>query len=142
MFDFDATLPLMALQFIILAFVLNAVFYKPLNKVLDERADHIRNNESDARERLAKAKAITQEYEQQITDARRQSQVIITEAQDAARRIAAEKVAEAQREAQQQKETAAQEIETQRQSALGSLEQEVSALSQQIVGKLLGPELT
>ena len=60
MFDFDATLPLMALQFVVLAFLLNAIFYKPLNKVLDERADYIRTNEEDARERLATAKSVTQ----------------------------------------------------------------------------------
>ncbi|MGL5796158.1 MAG: F0F1 ATP synthase subunit B', partial [Waterburya sp.] len=37
MFDFDATLPLMAVQFLLLTALLNAVFYKPLTKVLDER---------------------------------------------------------------------------------------------------------
>jgi F-type H+-transporting ATPase subunit b len=34
LFDFDATLPLMALQFLILVAVLNAVFYKPLTKAM------------------------------------------------------------------------------------------------------------
>lgn len=141
MFDFDATLPFMALQFIVLAFVLNAIFYKPLNKVLDERADYIRNNQADAKERLAKAKELTQEYEKQIADARRQSQEVIAAAQMDAKRMAAEKIAEAQREAQRQKEAAAQEIEQQRLSALSSLEQQVDGLSRQILEKLLGPEL-
>lgn len=141
MFDFDATLPFMALQFIVLAFVLNAIFYKPLNKVLDERADYIRNNESEAKERLAKAKALAQQYEQQIADARRQSQEVLVNAQADAKRIAAEQLAEAQREAQKQKEAAAQEIEEQRQVALRSLEQQVDTLSRQILEKLLGPEL-
>lgn len=141
MFDFDATLPFMALQFIVLAFVLNAIFYKPLNKVLDERADYIRNNESEAKERLAKAKGLAQQYEQQIADARRQSQEVLATAQADARRIAAEQLAEAQRESQKQKEAAAQEIEAQRQVALSSLEQQVDTLSRQILEKLLGPEL-
>ncbi len=141
MFDFDATLPFMALQFIVLAFVLNAVFYKPLNKVLDDRADYIRRNEEDARERLANANILTQQYEQQITDARRQSQDVIAHAQADAKKLAADQIAVAQRDAQKQKEAAAQEIEAQRQSALSSLEQEVDALSRQILNKLLGPEL-
>ena len=141
MFDFDATLPLMALQFIVLAFVLNAIFYKPLNKVLDERADYLRQNDQDAKERLQKAQALTRDYEQQITDARRQSQEVIATAQAEAKRLASEQIAEAQREAQRQKEAAAQEIESQRQSALSSLEREVDSLSRQILNKLLGPEL-
>jgi F-type H+-transporting ATPase subunit b len=119
----------------------NAIFYKPLNKVLDERADYIRNNQEDAKQRLAKAQELTKQYEQQIADARRQSQEVIATAQADARRLAADKIAEAQREAQQQKETAAQEIEQQRQSALSSLEQQVDGLSRQILEKLLGPEL-
>ena len=141
MFDFDATLPLMALQFLVLAFVLNAIFYKPLNKVLDERADYLRQQDTDAKERLEKAKALTAEYEQQITDARRQSQEVIAAAQTEARQLAAQEIAAAQGEAQGQKEAAAMEIETERQSALRSLEQEVDALSRQILNKLLGPEL-
>ena len=141
MFDFDATLPFMALQFIVLAFVLNAIFYKPLNKVLDDRADYIRDNESQARERLAKAKEFASQYELQIADARRQSQEVIAAAQSDAKRIAAEQIAVAQKEAQQQKEAAAQEIEEQRQVALRSLELQVDGLSRQILEKLLGPEL-
>lgn len=141
MFDFDATLPFMALQFILLAFLLNAIFYKPLNKVLDERADYIRNNQQDAKERLAKAQELTKQYEKQISDARRQSQDVIASAQADAKRIAVEQIADAQREAQRQKEAAAQEIEQQRQVAFSSLEQQVDGLSRQILEKLLGPEL-
>ena len=37
LFDFNATLPLMAIQFILLTVVLTFVFYKPVSKVLEER---------------------------------------------------------------------------------------------------------
>jgi F-type H+-transporting ATPase subunit b len=141
MFDFDATLPLMALQFILLAFILNAIFYKPLNKVLDERADYIRNNQSQARERLLKAEQVTKQYELQIAEARRQSQDIIAAAQADAKRIADRQIAEAQQEAQARREQAAQEIEQEKQVAMQSLEQQVDALSRQILEKLLGAEL-
>lgn len=141
MFDFDATLPLMALQFVVLAVLLNAVFYKPLGKALDERADYIRKNEQEARERLAKAQNLAQEYELQLGDARRQSQEIIAAAQAQAKQIADEKIAQAQREAIAQKEAAAIEIEQQKQEAMAALEQQVEALSRQILEKILGHEL-
>ena len=35
LFDFNATLPLMALQILLLMVVLNAIFYTPIAKVLD-----------------------------------------------------------------------------------------------------------
>lgn len=141
MFDFDATLPMMALQFIVLAVILNAVFYKPIGKVLDERAEYIRSNESQAREKLARASKLAQEYEQRLAESRKKSQSIIANAQAEAKKIADEKIAGAQREAIAQKEAAAKEIEQEKQAAMSALEQQVDALSRQILEKLLGPEL-
>ncbi|HEY9814007.1 MAG TPA: F0F1 ATP synthase subunit B' [Candidatus Sericytochromatia bacterium] len=141
MFDFDATLPLMAVQFLLLAAVLNVVFYKPLTKALDERDEYIRNNELGAKERLAKAEKLAREYEQQLGDTRRQSQALITTAQSEAQKIAAQKIGEAQQEAVAKREQAAKEIEQQKQEALQSLEQQVDALSRQILEKILGPQL-
>ena len=141
MFDFDATLPMMALQFVLLAIILNAIFYKPLNKVLDERADYIRQQETGGQQQLAQAKELAAQYEQQLADSRKQSQEIVAQAQAEAKKIATEAVAEAQKEAIAKKEAAAQEIEQQRQEALKTLEQQVDALSRQILEKLLGPEL-
>ena len=141
MFDFDATLPLMALQFLLLAAVLNAIFYKPLTKVLDDRDNYVRTNILDARERLAKAETLAKEYEQQLSSARKQSQLTIEAAQNEAKKITAQKIAEAQQEAQAQREQAAREIEQQKQTAMATLEAQVDALSNQILEKLLGPAL-
>ncbi len=141
MFDFNATLPLMALQFLLLAALLNAIFYKPLTKALDDRDNYIRDNQLGAAERLAQAERLTKEYEQQLADARRQSQAIIAAAQAEAQKITASRIAEAQQEAQAQREQASREIEEQKQQALSSLEQQVDALSRQILDKLLGPSL-
>lgn len=142
LFDFDATLPLMAIQFLTLALVLNAILYKPLTKAIDDRDDYIRTNQLDARERLSKAEQLSKQYEQELGAARRKSQTIIADAQAEAQKIAGQKIAEAQKEAQAQREQAAQEIEQQKQQAMDSLEQQVDALSRQILEKLLGSALT
>ena len=141
MFDFDATLPLMALQFLLLAALLNVIFYKPMTKVLDDRDNYVRTNNLDARENLAKAERLTQEYEQKLASALRQSQLTMETAQAEAKKITAQKIAQAQQEAQAQREQAAKEIEQQKQAAMATLEQQVDALSSQILEKLLGPAL-
>lgn len=138
LFDLDATLPFMAIQFLLLALILNAVFYKPLSKAIDDRADYIRTNQLESQERLSKAEQLAKQYEQELAAARKQSQTIVNDAQAEAQKIAADKIAGAQREAQAEREQAAQEIEQQKQSALSSLEQQVDALSRQILEKLLG----
>jgi F-type H+-transporting ATPase subunit b len=137
LFDLDATLPLMAIQFLLLIALLNAVLYKPLTKVLDERDGYIRSNQVEAKERLQKAEALAKQYEQELAETRRQSQAVIVAAQAEAQKIAAEKVADAQREAQAQREAVQQELETQKQEAMQTLEQQVDSLSQQILDKLL-----
>ena len=42
------------------------VFYTPIAKVLDERDEYIRKNLTEASETLAKAEAITKQYEQDL----------------------------------------------------------------------------
>ena len=141
LFDLDATLPLMAVQFLILVAVLNVIFYKPLSKSIDDRADYIRNTQVSAKERLEKAQQLAQQYEQKLGETRKQSQSVIAAAQADAQKIGAAKVAEAQQEAQVAREKAGQEIEQQKQEAMRSLEQQVDALSGQILEKLLGQSL-
>lgn len=100
LFDLDATLPLMAVQFLVLAVILNQVFYKPLGKAIDERADYIRENEVNAKERLAKAEKLAHQYELELAETRKKAQAIIVKAQAEAQKIASGKVGEALQEAQ------------------------------------------
>lgn len=137
LFDLDATLPLMALQFMVLVAVLNATFYKPLGKALDDRDSYIRTNHSEAKERLMKAEALAAQYEQEAANVRRQSLAIIAAAEADAQKIASQKIAEAQQEAQVQREQAQKELDLEKQEAMRSLEQQVESLSRQILDKLL-----
>ncbi|MGP1385846.1 MAG: F0F1 ATP synthase subunit B' [Thainema sp.] len=137
LFDFDATLPLMAVQFLVLAAILNATFYKPLGKAIDERDGYIRSNQTEARERLAKAKQLEQQYRQELADTRRKAQEVVSTARAEAQKIASQKIAEAQQEAQAQREQVQAELDQQKQQAFSSLEQQVDDLSRQILNKLL-----
>ncbi|MBW4552304.1 MAG: F0F1 ATP synthase subunit B' [Aphanocapsa sp. GSE-SYN-MK-11-07L] len=141
MFDFDATLPLMAAQFLLLVAILNQVFYKPLTKSLDDRDNYIRTNNTEAQERLAKAQRLAQQYEQELANTRRQAQSVIATAQAEAQKTAAQELAEVQREVQAQFQQVQQELDQQKQVALQALESQVGTLSRQILTKLLGTEL-
>jgi F-type H+-transporting ATPase subunit b len=137
MFDFDATLPLMAVQFLLLMVVLNAIFFKPLTKVVEDRANLIRNSQTGAKEGLEQIKAITQQYEKELADSRRQYQTVIAKAQAEANKLASDQIAAAQAEAVVQREQATQELAAEKASALATLEQQVDALSREILDKLL-----
>ncbi|NJN29547.1 MAG: F0F1 ATP synthase subunit B' [Synechococcales cyanobacterium RM1_1_8] len=137
MFDIDATLPLMAVQILVLVALLNAVFSNPIGKVLDERSEFVRSNRLNAQERLDRAKQMAAEYEAELTETRKQAQKIVAEAQGEAQALASQQTTQAQQEAAQQREAAQKEIDQQKQAAMASLEQQVDQLSNQIVEKLL-----
>ena len=65
LFDFDGTLPLVAIQFILLMVILNIVFYNPLLVAITERNDFILNNLAKASQVLTKANGLTAQYEQE-----------------------------------------------------------------------------
>ena len=142
LFDFNATLPLMALQILLMMVVLNLVFYTPIAKVLDERDEYIRKNLTEASETLAKAEAITKQYEQDLAQERRESQVIIASAQKEAQEIVAMETNQAQKDTEALVKEATQQLNAQKDKALLALEEQVNTLSEQIKNKLLSGKLT
>jgi F-type H+-transporting ATPase subunit b len=137
MFDFDATLPLMAIQFMLLVVLLNVVFFKPLTKVLEDRAAVIQSSQSGAKEGLEKIQAITAQYEKELADSRRQYQAVLDKAKAEAQKIADDEVAAAQAEAIAQREQAQKELDQQKTAAMATLEQQVDSLSREILNKVL-----
>jgi F-type H+-transporting ATPase subunit b len=141
LFDFNATLPLMALQILLLMVVLNAIFYTPIAKVLDERDDYIRTNLTPASEILAKAEAITKQYEQDLTKERREAQLIIGSSQKEAQEIVAMEIKQAQKDTELLVNEATTQLNSQKEKALVALEEQVNTLSEQIKNKLLSSQL-
>ncbi|NEQ44183.1 MAG: F0F1 ATP synthase subunit B' [Leptolyngbya sp. SIOISBB] len=137
LFDINATLPLMAIQFLILAVVLNKVFYKPLGDAIDERDGYVNSSIVGAKEQAAQAEKLAQQYEQELANSRRQAQAIIAEAQSEAEKVAGQQIAAAQQEAQAQKEQIQKEIDAQKADAFQVLEGQVATLTQQMLDKLL-----
>ena len=81
LFDLDATLPLVAAQFVLLTVLLNTILYSPLLNIIEERKEYILNNLSKASEILAEASTLTKQYEQQLTSVRKEAQLEITNSQ-------------------------------------------------------------
>ena len=141
LFDFNATLPLMALQILLLMVVFNLVFYIPIANVLFERDQYICKNLTEASETLAKAEAITKQYEQDLAQERRESQFIIASAQKEAQEIVAMEINQAQKDTEALVNEATQQLNTQKDKALLALEEQVNTLSEQIKNKLLSDKL-
>ena len=141
LFDFNATLPLMALQIILLSVVLTFVFYKPVSKVIDDRENYINGNLTTASEKLIKADELYNEYDEQLKNARVKAQAIISQSEKEAKDIVAVEINQARQDAAKLIERTNKELESQKSLALQQLETQVEELSQLIKEKLLGKEV-
>jgi len=141
LFDFNGTLPLMAIQFILLTVVLTFVFYKPVSKVIDEREAYINGNLTTASEKLIKADELYKEYDEQLKTARVSAQSIIAKSEKEAKDAVAIEIDEARKDAAKLIDRTNKELESQKSLALQQLETQVDDLSQLIKEKLLGKEV-
>jgi len=141
LFDFNATLPLMAIQFILLTVVLTFIFYKPVSKVIDERETYISGNLTQASEKLIKADELYNEYDEQLKTARVNAQAVIAQSEKEAKDVVALEITEARADAAKLIEKTNKELEAQKSLALEKLEAQVDELSQLIKEKLLGKEV-
>jgi len=137
LFDFDATLPLMAAQVVLLTFILNALFFKPVGRVVEEREDYVLTSQTDAKQKLAEVEKLEADLRSQLKEARKSAQKVITEAEEDSDRLYKEALALANSEANASKENARREINSQRESALNQLKSDADKLGDLIVKRLL-----
>ena len=81
LFDIDATLPLVGTQFLLLMVILNIILYNPLLTVIEERKDYILKNLAEASEMLAEANELSTQYEHELDNVRKASQLKIANSQ-------------------------------------------------------------
>jgi F-type H+-transporting ATPase subunit b len=140
LFDFNATLPLMALQFVLLTVLLTFLFYKPISNTLEERETFINKNLTEASDTLLKADQLYQEYEEQLKTARTDAQLVIAQSEKEAKEIVASEIEQARKDAANLIDQTNRELEAQKLLALEKLESQVDELSKLIKEKLLGKE--
>ena len=81
LFDIDATLPLVAIQFILLMVILNIILYSPLLTIIEERKEYILTNLGKASELLSEANKLIAQYEEELNSVRKEAQLEITNSQ-------------------------------------------------------------
>jgi F-type H+-transporting ATPase subunit b len=141
LFDFNATLPLMAIQFILLTVVLTFVFYKPVSKVLEDREAYINGNLTQASEQLITADELYKQYDDQLKTARVNAQSVVAQSEKEAKDAVASEIGQARTDAVNLIAQTNKELEAQKSIALEKLETQVDELSQLIKDKLLGKEV-
>ena len=140
LFDLDATLPLMAVQVVLLTLILNALFFRPVGRAVEEREGFIATSRADAKQKLAQAQRLEADLTEQLKEARQQAQQLIVEAEQEVDKLYREALAAAQADANATREKARRDIEVQRDQALAALGAESDRLGVLIVDRLLAAQ--
>ena len=137
LFDLDATLPLMAVQVVLLTFILNALFFRPVGRAVEEREGYVTTSRAEAKQKLAQAQRLEADLTEQLKEARQEAQKLIVEAEQESDKLYREALATAQAEAIALREKARREIESEKDQALAALKVEADRLGALIVDRLL-----
>jgi F-type H+-transporting ATPase subunit b len=137
LFDLDATLPLMAVQVVLLTFILNALFFSPVGRVVEEREGYVTTSRAEAKQKLAQAERLEADLKDQLKEARLAAQKLIQEAEQDSDKLYRDALAAATADANASREQARREIDAQRESAMGQLKADADKLGDLIVDRLL-----
>jgi F-type H+-transporting ATPase subunit b len=128
--------------FLIVFGMLAKVLLPRATKMLAERTEQIEGGLARSEEAQAEAKALLDQYRQQLEDARRDAARLREEAREQGAQIIAEMREQAQAEARRITDAAQAQIEAERQQALTSLRTEVGTLATELASRIVGESLT
>jgi F-type H+-transporting ATPase subunit b len=128
LFDINATLPLVAIQFLLLMVILNIILYSPLLTIIEERKDYILTNLGKASEILAEANKLTTQYEEELTIVRKAAQLEITNSQKIHKEILETELTISQKYIDNLLDTITKDLLTKKDIALNSLDEIVQSL--------------
>ena len=136
LFDINATLPLVAIQFILLVVLLNIILYSPLLTIIEERKEYILTNLGKASELLEEANKLTTQYEQELSRVRKEAQLEITNSQKIHKEILETELNISQKYIDKLLETIQKDLLSKKNIALNSLDDIVQSLCADIETRL------
>lgn len=128
-------------QFLVLFFLLQRFLWGPIQKMLQARAERVREGLALAEAAKRERSEMKAEMERILTEARREAAEIAERAAKAAEAVGADLRAQAKAEADRIRERAKADAEQLHQQALSQLRAEVASLAVLAAGKILGKEV-
>lgn len=137
LFDFDGTLPLIAIQFLGLMFLLNIILYTPLLNVINDRNQYISKNLASASSILSQSNLLIKQYESELAKARKEAQLEISTLQKLHKSILESEARASQKMIDDFLVKVTNSFKVKKDTVLSSLEGEIDSLSAQILSKIL-----
>lgn len=132
----------MLVAFIILWVILAKFGWPVFDRMLEKRANTIRDDLKNAEEARQESERLLEEYKQQLAEAKAEASRIVSDAKKTGEDVKADITAKAQQEAADMIEKAHAAIEAEKKTAVSELQASVADLSVAVAGKLIGNDLS
>lgn len=136
--EFNATFIASAISFIVFVFIMNAIFYKPLQSIVDKRQSFIDDTNKETKAHKEKTETVLKDKAKKIESTKHEAKKIITAKTEDVKNEKAKLAAQAQQESAQKVEGAKSELQKSYDEAQGILTDETKKLAQDIAAKILG----
>ncbi len=139
--EFNATLIVSAISFIVFIFVMNTILYNPILKVIQEREDFIDANLGESTSLADKAKAILLDKESKLKDAHKLAKQSIALGIDSSKKDASNTLNSAISSSKDKVDQEKNRLSNEEGDAKYKLTQNVAELAKSITEKLLGQQV-
>lgn len=135
--EFNATFLVSIISFLVFMYIMNAIFYEPLTKVIDEREGIVHDNYEHSRKARHEAEKIAKDKENRLTETAKQSRQILTDKTNEANENFKTRVNEAKSQSNERVGVLKEELSRSEAQAKNILDSQVENLAQTIVNKVL-----
>lgn len=138
MFEFNATLLVAMISFVVFMFIMNAIFYRPILNIIRKREEFVAQNYETAKEMANKADELNNEYQTKLNDAKAKSRDNIAKEMETAQKVYFEQAQEAKEKAKIQIQNNKEIIESEKIKLCNELDSStIEDISAEILKKVI-----
>ena len=142
MISINATLLVQIINLLLLIFLLNRFFYKPIQKIIEQRAETIEGGKVEADQLLARAGQEHTDYKAELNQGRQQVRQRLEEVRKQAEAEAKQAVQKAHNQAREEADQLMANIKAQMDQARGDIRQQAETVARSMASRLLGREVS
>ncbi len=139
--EFNATFLISAMSFILFTIIMNKIFYKPLENIMNERQKFINDNKLDAKNSSERAEILLKDRETRLNKSVDESKKLIADKVNKANENSNNLISKAKQKSTEDIISAKNELSIQAAEAENELNSKVQALAEVISSKLLGQDV-
>lgn len=139
MFEFNATLIVAMISFVVFMFIMNAIFYQPILGIIRKRDQFVEQNYKSAKEMANRANEINNDYQTKLDNAKIESRNNVVKEMDKAQKKYSEQAHQAKEQAKIQIQNNKEIIESEKVKLYEELDSKtIKDISSEILKKVMG----